>query len=61
MKRLKDIKKTSYLPTIRVEPDVLAKIREIAKNKGLNVTNLVRMWVYEGLGKEKQFQKTKLK
>ncbi len=43
---VKEIKKSI---TIRLDPEDIAQVGEIAKKKGLNYTTLIRMWIKEHL------------
>jgi predicted DNA binding CopG/RHH family protein len=48
-------KNLSHGLTIRLDPEILAKVRTLAKQKGIGPTTLIRMWILEDLEKlEKQ-------
>jgi hypothetical protein len=48
-------KNLSHGLTIRLDPETLAKVRSLAKKKGIRPTTLIRMWILEDLEKvEKQ-------
>jgi predicted DNA binding CopG/RHH family protein len=40
--------------TIRLDPETLAKVRSLAKKKGIGPTTLIRMWILEDLEKLEQ-------
>jgi predicted transcriptional regulator len=46
--------------TIRLDPDTLAKIRTLAKKKGIGPTTLIRMWILEDLEKVEKQQAAQL-
>ena len=39
--------------TIRLDPDTLERVRELASDKGIGPTTLIRMWVIEKIKDEK--------
>ena len=39
---------------IRLDPETLAKLRQIAQEKGIGPTTLARMWILEHLREEQQ-------
>jgi hypothetical protein len=48
-------KNLSHGLTIRLDPETLAKVRTLARKKGIGPTTLIRMWILEDLEKlEKQ-------
>ena len=48
-------KNLSHGLTIRLDPETLAKVRSLAKKKGIGATTLIRTWILEDLEKlEKQ-------
>jgi predicted DNA binding CopG/RHH family protein len=42
-------KNLSHGMTIRLDPDTLREVRELAQEKGMGPTTLIRMWVMERL------------
>ena len=38
--------------SLRLEPDTIAKLKEVARRKGVGYQTLIRMWVMERLGQE---------
>lgn len=42
--------------TVRFDPKTMIKLRKTAQIKGLGPTTLVRMWVMEHLGAQKNYQ-----
>jgi hypothetical protein len=44
-------KNLSHGLTIRLDPATLAKVRSLAKKKGIGPTTLIRMWILEDLEK----------
>jgi predicted DNA binding CopG/RHH family protein len=47
-------KNLSHGLTIRLDPETLAKVRSLAKKKGIGPTTLIRMWILEDLEKLEQ-------
>ena len=47
--KIRFVKKTKKSITIRLDPEDIAQVGEIAKKKGLNYTALIRMWIKEHL------------
>ena len=47
--KIRFVKKTKKSITIRLDPEDIAQVGEIAKKKGLNYTTLIRMWIKEHL------------
>jgi len=46
---LRFVKKTKRSITIRLDPEDIAQVGEMAKKEGLNYTALIRMWIKEHL------------
>jgi hypothetical protein len=42
--------------TIRLDPETLAKVRSLARKKGIGATTLIRMWILEDLEKVEKKQ-----
>jgi hypothetical protein len=42
-------KNLSHGLTIRLDPETLAKVRALARKKGIGPTTLIRMWILEDL------------
>jgi len=47
--KIRFVKQTRKSITIRLDPEDIAQVGEIAKKKGLNYTALIRMWIKEHL------------
>jgi hypothetical protein len=47
-------KNLSHGLTIRLDPETLAKVRALARKKGIGPTTLIRMWILEDLEKLEQ-------
>ena len=47
--KIRFVKKARKSITIRLDPEDIAQVGEIAKKKGLNYTALIRMWIKEHL------------
>ncbi len=47
--KIRFVKQTKKSITIRLDPEDIAQVGEIAKKKGLNYTALIRMWIKEHL------------
>ena len=43
--KIRFVKKARKSITIRLDPEDIAQVGEIAKKKGLNYTALIRMWI----------------
>ena len=46
------VKKPKKTVAVRLDPDDIKSVEEIAKRKGLSYTSLLRMWIKEQLEKE---------
>ena len=47
--KIRFVKKPKQSITIRLDPEDIGRVEEIAKKKGLGYTSLIRMWVKERL------------
>ena len=47
--KIRFVKKAKKSITVRLEPEDIARVGEIARKKGLNYTALIRMWIKEHL------------
>jgi predicted DNA binding CopG/RHH family protein len=47
--KIRFVKKTKKSITVRLDPEDIARVGEIAEKKGLNYTALIRMWIKEHL------------
>ncbi|MCH8868700.1 MAG: hypothetical protein IIC85_03245 [Chloroflexi bacterium] len=51
---VKVAKRLSKGITIRLDPDTMKRVRELASNRGIGPTTLIRMWVVEKMNEDRQ-------